>query len=193
MEKPLVIAKEELESLRRTIHNTKLKPFLMVGYNRRFSPHLLKIKESLGKSGPINLVVNMNAGFIEKNHWVHDLEIGGGRIIGEACHLIDVCVFLSEALVEAVCMNNLGLETMNQTDNASILLKLKNGSNAVINYFSNGSKNIVKNVLKYIQMARLGSLMTTRKLLALVQKGLRQLKQELIKDIKINSLNLLIV
>ena len=49
----------------------------------------------------------MNAGFIQKDHWVHDLKIGGGRIVGEACHLIDVCVFLTGSLVKEACANNM--------------------------------------------------------------------------------------
>ncbi len=144
VEKPLVTTKQQLDSLRNLIFESKLRPQLMVGYNRRFSPHIRKIKEALGNAGPINLIVNMNAGFIEKNHWVHDLEIGGGRIIGEACHLIDVCVFLTGSLISSVCMNNLGFDADCETDNASLMLSFKDGSNAVINYFSNGSKKYSK-------------------------------------------------
>ena len=118
---------------------------LTVGFNRRFSPHLTKLKQSIGKGDKaINIIANMNAGFVPMNHWVHDLEQGGGRIIGEACHLIDACVFLSGSLIKSVCMNSLGRTTSLATDNASIMLKFHNGSIAVINYFSNGSKKYSK-------------------------------------------------
>ena len=79
-------------------------PILTVGFNRRFSPHIIKIKDSIGESqSPINIIANMNAVFISSTHWVHDLESGGGRIIGEACHLIDISVYLTGSLVKPVC------------------------------------------------------------------------------------------
>ena len=75
---------------------------------------------------------------------MHDMKVGGGRIIGEACHFIDLCSFFSGSKVVEVCMNALGTDSQMNTDNASILLKYENGSNAVINYFSNGSKAYLK-------------------------------------------------
>ena len=86
----------------------------------------------------------MNAGYIPKDVWVHDMEIGGGRIIGEACHYIDLCTYLTGSKVVSVCMNSMGLNPEENTDNTSILLKYENGSNAVINYFANGSKSYSK-------------------------------------------------
>ena len=86
----------------------------------------------------------MNAGFIPADVWVHDLKVGGGRIIGEACHFIDLCSYLTGSDVVAVCMNALGPNPQENTDNASILLRYANGSNAVINYFANGSKSYAK-------------------------------------------------
>ena len=91
-------------------------------------------------TNPINVVATMNAGFIPKDVWVHDMNVGGGRIIGEACHYIDLCSYLTGSKVTAVCMNAMGISPEDNTDNASILLKYENGSNAVINYFANGSK-----------------------------------------------------
>lgn len=77
----------------------------------------------------------MNAGFIPAEVWIHDMEVGGGRIIGEACHYIDLCSYLAGSDVVSVCMSALGENPQENTDNASILLKYRNGSNAVINYF----------------------------------------------------------
>ena len=82
----------------------------------------------------------MNAGFIPSDVWVHDLEVGGGRIIGEACHFIDLCSYLADSKVVSVCMNSMGVTPAENTDNVSIILRYENGSNAVINYFANGSK-----------------------------------------------------
>jgi predicted dehydrogenase len=121
------------------IYTQKKNVTLTVGFNRRFSPFAIKMKQLLGSS-PMNITATMNAGFIPPDSWIHDLAIGGGRVIGEACHFIDICSFLSGSQVTAVCMNTLGTNPTENTDNVSILLKYENGSNAVINYFANGSK-----------------------------------------------------
>ena len=68
----------------------KSKSILMVGFNRRFSPHIQKIKSLLSSNTNKNIVATMNAGFIPSDHWVQDMEVGGGRIIGEACHHLDL-------------------------------------------------------------------------------------------------------
>src|SRR5690606_7101320 len=79
---------------------------LIVGFNRRFAPLAQKMKGLLGE-GPKNIIATMNAGFIPPEVWVHDLEVGGGRIIGEACHYIDLCTYLTGSKVKAVCMNSM--------------------------------------------------------------------------------------
>ena len=119
----------------------------MVGYNRRFSPHIQKIKSLLGNS-PMNIIATMNAGYIPPESWVHDLKVGGGRIIGEACHYLDLLVYISGSEIKSVCMNALGQNPIENTDNASILVKMKNGSTGVINYFANGSKSYPKERLE---------------------------------------------
>jgi len=108
-----------------------------------------KMKKLLGNGeSPMNIVATMNAGFIPKNVWVHDMQVGGGRIIGEACHFIDLISYLTNAKVTSVCMSAMGLNPEDNTDNASILLKYENGTNAVINYFANGSKTYSKERLE---------------------------------------------
>ena len=141
VEKPLAIKLSELDEIVK-LHEAR-DQVLTVGFNRRFSPHSIKIKEIIGDS-QISVIANMNAGSIPKDSWVHDMDIGGGRIIGEACHMIDLISFLTGSKVESVCMQALGENPKNNTDNANILLKYKNGSIGVINYFSNGSKSYSK-------------------------------------------------
>jgi len=144
VEKPLGINKKEIDNVVEAIAETG-NPNLTIGFNRRFSPHSIKIDNLLGSNrDSLNIVATMNAGHIEKNHWVNDLKIGGGRIVGEACHLIDLSIFFAKSKITSVCMNSLGNNQVRDTDNASILLKFENGSNAVINYFSNGSNKYSK-------------------------------------------------
>lgn len=144
VEKPLALNVEDLNKVVKANQEyTGLT--VTVGFNRRFSPHFQAIKKSLGTDNkPININATMNAGHIAANVWVQDMEMGGGRIIGEACHYIDLCVFLTGSLVKEVCLNAMGENPNINTDNASILLKFENGSNAVINYFANGAKSYSK-------------------------------------------------
>lgn len=138
VEKPLCLEQSELNEIIRT-YNSRKDLTLTVGFNRRFSPYAVKMKQLLGNM-PMNIVATMNAGFIPVDVWVHDMLVGGGRIIGEGCHFIDLCSYLAGSKVISVCMNSLGTHPAENTDNVSILLKYENGTNATINYFSNGSK-----------------------------------------------------
>lgn len=170
VEKPLALNIDELNEVL-TTYNLKNKT-ITVGYNRRFAPLAQKMKSLLGKSEtPINIVATMNAGNIPANVWVHDMEIGGGRIIGEACHYIDLCSFLTGSKVVSVCMNAMGKNPEENTDNASILLKYENGSNAVINYFSNGSKAYSKERLEVYHQERTLVMDNWRKLKGFGFKG----------------------
>jgi predicted dehydrogenase/threonine dehydrogenase-like Zn-dependent dehydrogenase len=144
VEKPLALNTQELESIIDAYHKAPNNPTLTVGFNRRFSPHTIAIKKALGNTGPLNITATMNAGHVPSNVWIHDLKVGGGRIIGEACHFIDLTNYLTGSKVVSVCMNSLGSSPQESTDNASILLKYENGSNVVLNYFSNGSKSYAK-------------------------------------------------
>jgi len=137
VEKPLALNLEELEAIK-SAYSASSKT-VTVGFNRRFSPFSIAAKELLNE-GPVQIIATMNAGFIPENSWVHDLESGGGRIIGEACHYIDLISFFAGSIVEKVIMNAMGNHPDSRTDNATVLLKYKNGSTGVINYFSNGSK-----------------------------------------------------
>ena len=146
VEKPLAIDEKELDRVIETyIENRQM---LTVGFNRRFSPHIQKIKSLLDPNSPKNFIATMNAGAIPPEVWVHDMSIGGGRIIGEACHYFDLLTFLSGSKVKEVCMNAMGQYPEENTDNVSILLKFENGDNAVINYFANGHKSYSKERLE---------------------------------------------
>lgn len=141
VEKPLALNNSDLDLV--IDAQQKSGKTLTVGFNRRFSPHIEKIKSIVGNS-QMNVIATMNAGNIPANVWVHDMKVGGGRIIGEACHFIDLITCLTGSKVKSVCLNSLGINPEENTDNASILLKYENGSTGVINYFSNGSKSYSK-------------------------------------------------
>lgn len=143
VEKPLALNIHELNQIIKEYSKSNVN--ISVGFNRRFAPMSKKIKNAIGiDTGQINIVATMNAGFIPNDSWIHDMQVGGGRIIGEACHYIDLCIYLTGSKVSSVCMSSLGINPPKNTDNASILLKHENGSNSVINYFSNGSKSYSK-------------------------------------------------
>lgn len=139
VEKPLALTHSELDEIDTAMQYSNKT--LTVGFNRRFSPFITDAKEKIGTSDvPVNVVATMNAGFIPGDSWVHDIETGGGRIIGEACHMIDLITFITGSLIDSVIMNAMGTNPAQNTDNAAILLKYRNGSTGVVNYFSNGSK-----------------------------------------------------
>jgi len=153
VEKPLAIKEEELNEIVSNYEQSNVN--ISVGFNRRFAPLAQKMKSILGSNEtPMNIVATMNAGAIPANVWVHDMEIGGGRILGEACHYIDLCTYLSGSKVMEVCMNAMGINPNENTDNVSILLKYENGSNAVINYFANGSKSYSKERVEVFSQER---------------------------------------
>ena len=175
VEKPLCLNEEQLDSILEALGKAQDGVTLTVGFNRRFSPFAVKMKSILGDA-PMNIVATMNAGFIPPEVWVHDLETGGGRIIGEACHFIDLCSYLAGSPVAAVCMNALGQNPEDNTDNASILLRYANGTNAVINYFANGSKSYPKEKVEVFCQGRVLALDNWRKLSAFGVKGFRGMR-----------------
>ena len=108
VEKPLCLNQKELGEIVTAYQMAQKNGVtLTVGFNRRFSSFAVKMKELAGK-GVKNIIATMNAGFIPSEVWVHDLKTGGGRIIGEACHFIDLCSFLTDSIVTSVCMNAMG-------------------------------------------------------------------------------------
>ncbi len=143
VEKPLALSEDELNEVISAYGSSG--KCLAVGFNRRFSPMAERSKKILGGADSLmNIVITVNAGTIPPGVWVHDMDIGGGRILGEACHFIDLVSFLAGSPVEKVFMNAMGRNPEVNTDNAVITLKMKNGSQGVVNYFSNGHKSYPK-------------------------------------------------
>ena len=181
VEKPLALNHEELEAIEASYQ--KSNGTLMIGFNRRFSPHTQKIKSLVGDA-PMNIIATMNAGAIPPEVWVHDMAVGGGRIIGEACHYLDLIVFLSGSKIKSVCMNALGENPAENTDNASILVKLENGSTGVVNYFANGSKSYAKERLEVFSQEKTLIMDNFIKTSGYGVKGFKKLKTKLDKGHK---------
>lgn len=181
VEKPLCLNQKELGEIVTAYQMAQKNGVtLTVGFNRRFSSFAVKMKELAGK-GVKNIIATMNAGFIPSEVWVHDLKTGGGRIIGEACHFIDLCSFLTDNIVTSVCMNAMGENPEENTDNASILLRYKDGSNAVINYFANGSKSYSKERVEIYTQEKTLVLDNWRELKGYGCKGFTKMKKSMDK------------
>ncbi|MES2697358.1 MAG: bi-domain-containing oxidoreductase [Verrucomicrobiota bacterium] len=141
VEKPLCLRISELEEIERVQAALPKAPTLTVGYNRRFSPHAIKMKALLGSSaGAVSVVATMNAGAIPPAHWVHDPLVGGGRLLGEACHLVDFAIFMTGSPI----VRAQGIALGETSDTASLLFQHANGSTTVVNYFANGHRAISK-------------------------------------------------
>jgi predicted dehydrogenase/threonine dehydrogenase-like Zn-dependent dehydrogenase len=140
VEKPLTIFENDLEEII-AYQNGSLaaNTSITVGFNRRFSTHVQKMKLLLANV-VMTVIVTVNAGFIEQSSWLHDPMVGGGRVLGEGCHFFDLITYLTGSRVIAVCMNTAGTNPSVMSDNATIMLRYENGSSGVINYCSNGHK-----------------------------------------------------
>ncbi|MBN2468879.1 MAG: bi-domain-containing oxidoreductase [Deltaproteobacteria bacterium] len=156
VEKPLCLNETELEEIFNTYnsslntHHSSL-PLLMVGFNRRFSPLTVLLKEKFG-SGAMSMIYRINAGAIPADSWIQDQEIGGGRIIGEVCHFIDFLTFINGSLPDKVFATALP-DPGSKEDTVNISLSFKNGSIGTISYFSNGSKSLFK---EYVEVYKAG-------------------------------------
>ncbi len=145
VEKPLCLTEEELLEVK-TAHD-KSSGLLMVGYNRRFAPLTNQLIDFIGDEFPVSINYRINAGKLPADHWVHDPKVGGGRIIGEACHFIDLVQYIGRSNLKSVMANALS-NSHNQYETVTINLELENGGIANISYFSNGSKSVSKEYLE---------------------------------------------
>ena len=145
VEKPLAIDREQLRTIVRAYHETLsesgVQPILFVGFNRRFSPFTQWLKEHLsGVREPLAVHCTVNAGVVPADHWVHDPKQGGGRIIGEICHFIDLIQCFTGSLPTRVGAEILDSEVYKPSDNVVVTLKMANGAVGSITYVAGGNK-----------------------------------------------------
>jgi predicted dehydrogenase/threonine dehydrogenase-like Zn-dependent dehydrogenase len=177
VEKPLALTHDEIDKIEAS--QKKSKSMVMVGYNRRFSPHIQKIKSLLdAKPSPKTFIMTMNAGEIRKEHWTQDAEIGGGRIIGEACHYIDLMRFLSGSKIKSFNAVKMGENDFVEIteDKALISLTFEDGSLGSIHYFSNGGKLFPKERIEVFCDNAVLQLDNFRKLYGFGWKGFNKMK-----------------
>lgn len=144
VEKPLCLNREELDAIQEDYQSAK-NPFLMVGFNRRFAPLTQTLHDLLkSRSDPKSFIYTVNAGYIPPDHWTQHPEIGGGRLLGEACHFIDLIRFLAASPIENATVQYAQTPGAGSMDTFSIQLTLANGSLGTVHYFANGCKNFPK-------------------------------------------------
>ncbi|MBN2549226.1 MAG: Gfo/Idh/MocA family oxidoreductase, partial [Anaerolineales bacterium] len=184
-EKPLAVQAEELTEIAVELSRPKTaEPLLMVGFNRRFAPLASRLKEFLsGRGEPLVAYYRVNAGFIPLNHWTHDPQQGGGRIIGEGCHFIDFLTYLVGAHPLQVTAQGLPNGGRYREDNVLLTFTFPDGSVGAVSYLANGDKSFPKERVEVFTSGRVAVLDDYRSL-ELVQDGRRQVIQSRLRQDK---------
>jgi len=181
VEKPLAINLEQLEEVRES-YNAQLAAGngarLMVGFNRRFAPQVKKMKELLSAVlEPKSFIMTMNSGSTPADHWTQDNKVGGGRIIGEACHFVDLMRFLAGSEIVSVHARRMGdTDAIEVTeDKAAITLGFADGSLGTIHYYANGAASFPKERVEVFAAGKVLQLDNFRKLKGFGYKGFGQM------------------
>ena len=175
VEKPLCLTEaelDEIEDLCRQKAAAGSMPLLTVGFNRRFAPQVRKIKNLIGGSVAKSFTVTVNAGTLPPDHWLRDKARGGGRIVGEACHFVDLLRYLAGAPIAAY--HKMALQDGGD-DTASLQLAFADGSIGTIHYFANGSRSVPKERLEVFCGGRVLQLDNFRKLRGFGWPGFRRM------------------
>jgi polar amino acid transport system substrate-binding protein len=157
VEKPLAISQEQLKAVIEA--KVEFNKPLMVGFNRRFAPICETIKRKFQSiSEPLVVNIRINAGFISKEHWVQQSEIGGGRIIGEVCHFIDLMQYFTNTEPVKVFAESISIDSSKITsdDNIAIVIKFNNGSVGNLVYLANGDKSMPKEKIEVFGAGNIG-------------------------------------
>lgn len=179
VEKPLCLTGAELDDIGEYYRGMDAagRPMLMVGFNRRFSPHTAQMKKLLaGRAEPLTMTMTVNAGEIPPGHWTQNPEAGGGRIIGEGCHFIDLLSYLADSPVERVTAMMVGGGPAVRDDKMTVLLGFGDGSIGTIHYFANGSKRYPKETLDVFSDGRVLRLDNFRETTGYGFRGFRRFK-----------------
>jgi polar amino acid transport system substrate-binding protein len=154
VEKPLCLTELELNDLARVVdqlHAAGTSPFVMVGFNRRFSPVVETVRQAM-TGGPVSIVYRVNAGRLAAGSWIARAREGGGRIIGELCHFIDLCAYLAESFVAEVYATR----SAAGPDDVMVTLRMVNGSIATVAYLIDGDRAATKERVEVFGGGRFG-------------------------------------
>ena len=163
VEKPLCLTADELAAIGAAHTGERL---LMVGFNRRFAPLIIDLRHQLQRlSGPKAFVYTCNAGSIPHDHWTQDPLLGGGRLLGEACHFVDLLRHLAANPIEDLQLLS-AADGKPCPDTFSLQLRFSDGSIGTVHYFANGSKAFPKERLEVFASGKVFSLDNYRKLKA---------------------------
>jgi predicted dehydrogenase len=182
VEKPLALTPEELECIVKTYAEVSVQSaslLLTVGFNRRFAPHVRKMKQLLDRMPqPKSFIMTVNAGEVPPDHWTNDPQIGSGRIIGEGCHFIDLLRFLVGQTIEQVQV--VGLRPVAgdvvRDDKVTCTLTFADGSCGTIHYLANGHKTFPKERLEVFCAGRILQLNNFRQLRGYGWPGFRSMR-----------------
>jgi predicted dehydrogenase len=154
VEKPLCVTREELQTIETVYASGRVSstssPLLMVGFNRRFAPHVRRMRALLAAvSAPKSVVITVNAGMVPATHWTLDPVLGGGRVVGEACHFVDLLRYVIGASIRTAQAAPLaGSAGPTDQDQATLTLSFADGSLGTIHYFTNGHRSFPKERLE---------------------------------------------
>jgi predicted dehydrogenase/threonine dehydrogenase-like Zn-dependent dehydrogenase len=173
IEKPLAMNPEELISVKEAYE--KSGKGLMLGFNRRFSPLMEQMMKVFSPEQKKAINIRVNAGVVPADHWVHDPELGGGRIIGEACHFIDLACHIAGSKAKKVHATALSSNPA-LSDTVTINIEYENGSIANISYFSNGNNNVAKERIEVFSNGVICSIDDFKTLHIAGEKGVKRVK-----------------
>lgn len=182
VEKPLCLTVQDLEKIKiayASAASTDPPPHLMVGFNRRFSPLTDHLKKTF-KSGPMTMLYRVNAGMVPPGSWIQDLDIGGGRIVGEVCHFIDFMTSVCRSVPVRVFASAMP-DAYDHLDTVSINLEFADGSTGLISYLSNGSSKLPKEYFEVHQSGMSGVIEDFRKL-SIYRDKKTEVKKLLVQD-----------
>jgi predicted dehydrogenase/threonine dehydrogenase-like Zn-dependent dehydrogenase len=181
VEKPLCLTEEELTAIQAAYeaacHGGRNRPIVMVGFNRRFAPLVTRLRSHLaGRTQPPAMTVTCNAGAIPAGHWTQDPAIGGGRILGEVCHFIDLLHFLADEspVVQVAGLRQGPDDPGNLSDTVALSLRFADGSLGQINYFANGARSFPKERFEVFSEGRILRLDNFRRLEVFGARGGRR-------------------
>jgi predicted dehydrogenase len=162
VEKPLALNEQELRDVETAARDSA--GVLMVGFNRRFSPLGRRLAEAVGEPAPIVATYRVNAGRLPHDHWTHDPDVGGGRVVGEVCHFVDFLSFLCQGPPISVSAAAVGGGSEIREDNLAATLRFANGSVGVVVYTALGDPSLEKERIEVLGEAGAGTLEDFRNL-----------------------------